>query len=95
MSNEVANTNAPEEKKECRWSCEYWCADPDGEYCAHPHALQISGFGINLNRMLGAECLKPGINGREADPAWNLCTKERLLWKKRSEDRMPKKGDFW
>jgi len=77
-------------KKECRWSCEYWGADPDSEYCAHPKALEISEFGINLNRMLGAEYMRPGkLPSDKKDAAWGLC-KDRQLWVKRSEERMPK-----
>jgi hypothetical protein len=84
----MSAANSNEVKKECRWSCEWWAADPDGEYCSHHYALQLSGFGINLNRMLGAACLKP--DKPEDDPAWNLCGQERKLWKIRSPDRMPK-----
>lgn len=76
-----------DEVKECRWKCEHWAADPDSEYCAHPYALQVSGFGISLNRMLGAAAVKPATP--EEDPAFDLCGKERKLWKPRSQDRMP------
>lgn len=79
--------------KACRWNCEYWCADPDGEYCGHPKALDVSPVGVNLNRMLGAPAYAPKEGGRP-DPAFDLCGKDRKLWKKRSPERMPKK-DGW
>ena len=71
------------DEKECRWKCEYWAADPDGEYCAHPKAMKISMFGINLDRALG-----PNSRYTEAmmkdDPAIGICGHERKLWKIRS-----------
>ena len=73
--------------KECRWDCEHWCADPDGEYCGHPKALDISPFGISLNRMLGAKYCQP--KPPQTDAAWNMCGQDRKLWEKRSPSRMP------
>lgn len=74
--------------KECRWSCEHWAADPDDEYCAHPQAMKISPFGINLDRALGPNGRYPE-SMMEKDPAIGICGKERKLWVPRSPERMP------
>jgi hypothetical protein len=78
------------EAKQCRWSCEYWAADMDDEYCAHPEAMKLSPFGLNLDRALG-----PNGKYTEAmmkdDPAIGICGRERKLWKIRSLERMPTK----
>lgn len=65
--------------KECRRKCNFWAADMDDEYCAHPEAMKHSMFGINLDRALGP-------NGRytkemmKEDPAIGICGPERKLW---------------
>jgi hypothetical protein len=75
-------------KKVCRQECEYWAADPDSEYCAHPKALELSfGFGVNLDRARGASGFKP--YKPEDDPAYNICGPEGKLWKIRSPEKRP------
>ena len=48
--------------------CKHWGADPDGAYCGHPKAFEISsGYGASLNRM-NVENLCTGCND---DPSKN------------------------
>ena len=73
-----------EEKKECRWKCQYWAADMDDEYCAHPTAMKHSFVGLNLNRALGPN----GMYTKEMmkdDPAIGICGPDRKLWEPRKE----------
>lgn len=70
--------------KECRWKCEFWAADMDDEYCAHPEAMKHSGnMGMNINRALGPNADYPK-EMMQMDPGIGICGPERKLWKIRS-----------
>lgn len=77
----AAKTN---ESRKCR-ECSHWGADPDGEYCGHPKALEVSPVGINLDRGRGNISFKPPR--LEDDLAFGICGPEGKLWEKRPTSR--------